>query len=85
MSSTISLVFVVIALLATLAVLAIVLRRSSERERARSAAEGQASLANTAETQRRSDEAMKEADQVRAHAQTDAAAKTKEKDILEIK
>ena len=74
MSSTISLVFVVIALLATLVVLAIVLRRSSERERARSAAEGQASQANTAETQRRSDEAMREADQVRARAQTDAAA-----------
>jgi ribonuclease Y len=74
MSSTISLVFVVIALLATLAVLAIVLRRSSERERARTTAEGQANLAHTTETQLRSDEAMREADQVRARAQTDAAA-----------
>jgi ribonucrease Y len=74
MSSTVSLVFVVIALLATLVVLAIVLRRSSERERARSAAEGQASQANTTGMQRRSDEAMREADQVRARAQSDAAA-----------
>jgi ribonucrease Y len=78
MSSTISLVFVVIALLATLFALGVVLRRSSERERererARAVEQGQASLADTAETQRRSDEAAKEADQVRARAQTDAAA-----------
>jgi ribonuclease Y len=74
MSSTISLVFVVIALLATVFALGVVLRRSSERERARAVEQGQASLADTAETQRRSDEAAKEADQVRARAQTDAAA-----------
>ena len=73
MSSTISLVFVVIALLATLAVLAIVLRRSSERERVRTVRQGQASLADIAETQRRSDETIKEADQVRARAESDAA------------
>src|ERR1700676_2704490 len=54
MSSTISLVFVVIGLLATLFALAIVLRRSSGRERAaRIAEQGQASLKDTAETQRR--------------------------------
>ncbi|HEX9540738.1 MAG TPA: ribonuclease Y [Streptosporangiaceae bacterium] len=74
MSSTISLVFVVIGLLATLFALAIVLRRSSGRERARIAEQGQASLKDTAETQRRADEAIREADQVRAHAQSDAAA-----------
>jgi len=73
MSSTISLVFVVIALLATLAVLAIVLRRSSERERVRTVEQGQASQADIAETQRRSDETIKEADQVRARAESDAA------------
>ena len=73
MSSTISLVFVVIALLATLVVLAIVLRRSSERERVRTVRQGQASLADIAETQRRSDETIKEADQVRARAESDAA------------
>ena len=73
MSSTISLVFVVIALLATLVVLAIVLRRSSERERVRTVQQGQASLADIAETQRRSDETIKEADQVRARAESDAA------------
>ena len=73
MSSTISLVFVVIALLATLVVLAIVLRRSSERERVRTVEQGQASLADIAETQRRSDETIKEADQVRARAESDAA------------
>ncbi len=73
MSSTISLVFVVIALLATLVVLAIVLRRSSERERVRTVEQGQASQADIAETQRRSDETIKEADQVRARAESDAA------------
>jgi ribonuclease Y len=73
MSSTISLVFVVIALLATLVVLAVVLRRSSERERVRTVEQGQASLADIAETQRRSDETIKEADQVRARAESDAA------------
>jgi ribonuclease Y len=73
MSSTISLVFVVIALLATLVVLAIVLRRSSERERVRTVEQGQASQADLAETQRRSDETIKEADQVRARAESDAA------------
>jgi ribonucrease Y len=73
MSSTISLVFVVIALLATLVVLAIVLRRSSERERVRTVQQGQASQADIAETQRRSDETIKEADQVRARAESDAA------------
>jgi ribonucrease Y len=72
MSSTISLVFVVIALLATLVVLAVVLRRSSERERVRTVEQGQASLADIAETQRRSDETIKEADQVRARAESDA-------------
>jgi ribonuclease Y len=70
MSSTISLVFVVIALLATLVVLAIVLRRSSERERVRTVEQGQASQADIAETQRRSDETIKEADQVRARAES---------------
>jgi ribonuclease Y len=73
MSSTVSLVFVVIALLATLVVLAIVLRRSSERERVRTVQQGQASQADIAETQRRSDETIKEADQVRARAESDAA------------
>ena len=73
MSSTFSLVFVVIALLATLAVLAIVLRRSSERERVRTVEQGQASQADIAETQRRSDETIKEADQVRARAESGAA------------
>jgi ribonucrease Y len=74
MSSTISLAVVVVALLATLIVLAVVLRRSSERERVRVVEKGQAALADGAEAQRRSEEATKEADQVRARAQSDAAA-----------
>jgi len=74
MSSTISLAVVVVALLATLIVLAVVLRRSSERERVRVVEKGQAALADSAEAQRRSEEAIKEADQVRARAQSDAAA-----------
>jgi ribonucrease Y len=73
MSSTISLAVVVVALLATLLVLAVVLRRSSERERVRVVEKGQAALADSAEAQRRSEEAIKEADQVRARAQSDAA------------
>jgi ribonucrease Y len=73
MSSTISLAVVVVALLATLVVLAVVLRRSSERERVRVVEKGQAALADTAEAQRRSEEAIRDADQVRARAQSDAA------------
>jgi ribonucrease Y len=73
MSSTISLVSVGIALVATLLALAIVLRRSSGRERARAVEQGRASLEITAETQRRADEAIREADQLRARAQSDAA------------
>jgi ribonucrease Y len=73
MSSTISLAVVVVALLATLVVLAVVLRRSSERERVRVVEQDQAARADGAEAQRRSEEAIKEADQVRARAQSDAA------------
>jgi ribonucrease Y len=73
MSSTISLAVVVVALLATLVVLAVVLRRSSERERVRVVEKGQAALADNAEAQRRSEEAIKEADLVRARAESDAA------------
>jgi ribonuclease Y len=62
-----------IALVATLLALAIVLRRSSGRERARAVEQGRASLEITAETQRRADEAIREADQLRARAQSDAA------------
>ena len=73
MSSTISLVIGVVGLLAAVFALAVVLRRSPGRVPPPVTGEAPASARLTADAQRAFEEASREADQVRARAEADAA------------
>ncbi len=74
MSSTISLVIGVVGLLAAVFALTVVLRRSPGRVSPPVTEEAPANAQPTADAQRASEEAGREADQIRARAEADAAA-----------